>query len=265
MHIDVHEGNGPPVLLVHGIMAGRALWNANLDALKTVASPVVVELYGHGRSSTPTDPERYRWSSYIEEFDKIRISLGADRWFVVGQSLGAALTMRYVLAHPNRVFGHVITNSVSAVSDRPPAPSELEAGVRHLEARGHDALADHSLNPARSRRIVADVRQALVDDQTLLNPVGIAMAMRHTVRDVSSRSHVANNRVPTLVVAGVREPAFHEPSEYLARQMPGVTVQRIDTAGHSPNAETPEQFNQIVTEFLSKCLAPVDEQDSDDR
>jgi 2-succinyl-6-hydroxy-2,4-cyclohexadiene-1-carboxylate synthase len=256
MHVEYHEGNGPPVLLVHGIMAGRALWNANLDALKTVSSPVVVELYGHGRSSTPTNPERYHWASYVDEFEKIRIGLGADRWFVVGQSLGAALTMRYVFAHPSRVFGHVITNSVSAVSDRPPAPSELEAGARHLEARGHDALADHSLNPARSRRIVADVREALVADQRLLNPRGIAMAMRHTVRDVSSRDSVSTNRVPTLIVAGAREVAFHEPSEYLARQMPGATVQRIDSAGHSPNAETPEEFNRMVTEFLSDCLRP---------
>lgn len=252
LHVDIHDGNGPPVLLVHGIMGGRALWNANLDALKAIASPVVVELYGHGRSPVPINTRTYQWASYVDVFDQIRADLGAERWFVIGQSLGAALTLRYVLSHPDRIVGHVITNSVSALSKRVATTAELEIGARQLDEGGRDALMVHPLNPARSRRIVPIVREALVADQGLLDPNGIAMAMRHTVADVSSRAHVSKNQVPTLIVAGTREVAFEEPCAFAEANMPFVRIHRIADAGHSPNAETPEVFNEVVTMFFAR-------------
>ena len=253
LHFDVHQGDGPPVLLVHGIMAGRALWNANLTALRRVSTPVVVELHGHGRSTTPTDMRAYQWQWYSEEFERIRSDVGVDRWFVGGQSLGAALTLRYVIAYPERVIGHVMTNSVSALSSRVASGPELAEAAQQLEVGGRAALNGHRLNPARSRRIVPAVRDGLVEDQVLLDPHGIAMAMRHTVDGISSRANVGENHVPTLVVSGTREAAFEEPCAFAETQMPLVRVARVD-AGHSPNAETPHEFNRVVTDFFTELL-----------
>ncbi len=76
LHVDVHDGDGPPVVLVHGIMAGRGLWAANLDALRRVATPVVVELYGHGRSGVPDDDTAFTPAAYVAELERIRERLG---------------------------------------------------------------------------------------------------------------------------------------------------------------------------------------------
>ena len=89
LHYDVHEGSGEPMLLVHGIMGGRGLWSANIEALRKMCSPIVVELYGHGRSPAPDELDRYRADAYVEEFERIRTELGVDRWWLTGQSLGA--------------------------------------------------------------------------------------------------------------------------------------------------------------------------------
>src|SRR3954453_2438210 len=96
-YVEVHDGDGPPALLVHGMLSSRAQWLLNLDALRSVCTPVVLELWGHGRSPTPEDPGAYAPEAYGETFDAIRRDLGVDRWFLIGQSLGAALTMRYAL------------------------------------------------------------------------------------------------------------------------------------------------------------------------
>ena len=90
----------------------------NLEALSTVATPVVAELWGHGRSPAPEEPAAYHAASYVAEFERIRADVGAERWFVCGLSLGAALTIRYALDHPDRVLGEVFTNSTSALADR---------------------------------------------------------------------------------------------------------------------------------------------------
>src|SRR3954451_12113914 len=78
LHVEVHEGDGPPALLVHGILSSRAQWLLNIEALQRVCTPVVAELWGHGRSPVPDDPVLFAPDAYVELFDGIRASLGVD-------------------------------------------------------------------------------------------------------------------------------------------------------------------------------------------
>jgi pimeloyl-ACP methyl ester carboxylesterase len=253
LHVDVHLGGGPAILMVHGFLAGRALWRANLEALRVVATPVVVELYGHGRSPSPLDPSAYHPDAYVAAFEEIRRELGVDRWFVLGHSLGAALTLRYVLDHPERVIAHVFTNSASALA----GPEWREAMVTNADGEA-DRIVKHGLahlerssaNPARSRRIVPAVREALAADMPLLQPRGVSGTIRHTAPASTVRERIGDNIRPTLLVAGRKELVFAEPCHYVQAAMPQLTVMRVD-AGHSPNAEAPDTFNAAAVLFIT--------------
>ena len=85
------------------MLSSRVQWTRNLPALTPSYRCVVIELWGHGRSPTPRDPALYSPASYAAQFEAIRAEVGADRWYVVGQSLGAALTLGYVLERPQSV------------------------------------------------------------------------------------------------------------------------------------------------------------------
>ena len=54
-YYEVHPGEGPYALFVHGFLSSRAQWLPNLNQLSTVCRPVVVELFGHGRSTSPAE------------------------------------------------------------------------------------------------------------------------------------------------------------------------------------------------------------------
>jgi 2-succinyl-6-hydroxy-2,4-cyclohexadiene-1-carboxylate synthase len=145
MHVDVlgdvyGDGSRPHLLLVHGFLSSRAQWRPNLAALAEVSTPVTVELLGHGRSASPADPAQYAVAAYVRRFEALRRELGAERWFVCGQSFGAGLTIRYALEHPGRITGQVFTNSMSGLS--PPArggPAQREAAATALENGGRNA------------------------------------------------------------------------------------------------------------------------------
>lgn len=81
LHAVVHDGDGPHAVLLHGLLGSRSYWLDNLDALQAVCRPVVVELWGHGRSPAPADPARYEPDAYADELERLRIGLGAERWF----------------------------------------------------------------------------------------------------------------------------------------------------------------------------------------
>jgi 2-succinyl-6-hydroxy-2,4-cyclohexadiene-1-carboxylate synthase len=117
LYVEVLQGNGPYLLLVHGFLSCRAYWMLNLEALSKVSRPVVVELLGHGRSPTPDSAEPYRPESYIRAFEKIRKRLGITQWLLCGQSMGAGLTLRYALDNPEHIMAHVFTNTNSGLRE----------------------------------------------------------------------------------------------------------------------------------------------------
>jgi pimeloyl-ACP methyl ester carboxylesterase len=257
LHVEVHPGDGPYLLLVHGMLASRAQWLRNLDALAHIARPVVVELFGHGRSPSPADPAAYRPEAYVRAFERVRVALGAERWFVCGQSLGAALTLRYALDHPERVLAQVFTNSNSALADAAwssSVRSAMETTARALEADGRAALEAFPVHPRRAKRLPADVQSALVADAALADPRGIALSGLHTVPDSSVRERVRETRVPTLLVVGEREQRFADQRRYAEATIPKLEVVAAD-AGHAVNAEAWSEFNAAVTAFLARAAA----------
>ena len=254
LHYDVHTGDGEPMLFVHGILGGRALWTENIEALRRVCTPVVVELFGHGRSPSPTDLVRYTPDAYVAEFEAIRTELDVDRWWMAGQSLGAALTLRYCFEHPDKVLGHVFTNSASGLADAAWAAdlaARADGDARRMEQAGRAGLRDLKINPARSHRIVAGVRDALTADEALLDPNGIANGIRATATAAGVRERIRENTVPSVLVCGTRERGFEESRNHAEANMPKLRVEAFD-AGHSPNAEMPDAFNRVVSAFVTQ-------------
>lgn len=254
LHYEVHGTAGPFTLLVHGFLSSRAQWLPNLSSLSDFCRPVVVELLGHGRSPTPDDPALYTPQHYVEEFERVRLALGCERWLLCGQSLGAALTLRYALDHPERVIAHVFTNSNSALAEddwtervRP----AMEAQARGLQAEGRRLLDQHPFNPARARRLPREAQEALTADYALHTLQGIAYTGLYTVPDSSARGRVGQNAVPTLLVVGEREERFRAHRDFAERTMPRLEVVGLN-AGHAVNLEAPEGFNAAVATFFAR-------------
>ena len=179
-HWELCGGDGPYLLLIHGFLASRAQWRPNLDALRRVCRPVLLELYGHGRSPAPSTGSCYQTASYAAAIEAIRGQLGVEDWFVCGYSLGAAVSLRYALTFPNRVRGHVFTNSASAFAE----PSQVDSwrsnarqSADAIRRGGRDAMERLAVHPRRARRLPPDVHKALLADaaragawQTWLGP-----------------------------------------------------------------------------------------------
>src|SRR5574341_223790 len=259
LYYEVHGERGPFLLLVHGMLSSRAQWILNVEALSGFCRPVVVELFGHGRSPTPAHSEMYSPQQYMEEFEAVRRALGAERWLVCGQSLGAALTLRYSLDYPDRVIAQAFTNSNSALADtewRDRVLPLMTAQARHLRQVGRKALEGHPLNPGRSKRLPRMAQAALMADYGLHRPEGIALTGLCTVPDSSVRDRAAAISVPTLLLAGERETGFAEARTFAERTIPGIEVVRLD-AGHAVNVEAADAFNEAVTAFFAVHSGPA--------
>lgn len=256
LSVVVHDGHGPPLLLVHGMLASRAQWLLNLPALSTVTTPVSVELWGHHQSPSPSDPEAYKPTNYSRIFETVRERLGVERWFVGGCSLGGALTMRYSLDHPDRVIGQFLTNSSSAFADEDTARNwqrGSEASYERVLQGGMTAVNRIPVHPRHATRLPENVKQALLQDGESHNVKGIASTMRWTSPFASVRQRIAQSSVPTMLICGSYEKRFRPLREYAVANMPDLVVHDL-AAGHAVNMEAADGFNKHVTAFVREHL-----------
>lgn len=226
----------------------------NIDALSKIARPVVVELLGHGRSPAPASPEPYRPGGYVEAFESIRKRLGASRWLICGQSLGAGIVLRYALEHPEHIMAQVFTNSTSALQERiliADARKATEAFAEKLLEEGREGLERLPIHPIHAVQLPDEVRSALVRDSLSISPLGAVNTILYTLPEVSVRPMIAKNIVPALLVCGKKEKRFEPYREYARTHMPLLDIVDVE-AGHAVNIEAAQPFNEAVTAFLGK-------------
>ncbi len=254
LHFEAHEGNGPPLLLLHGFLMSRAQWRANLAELATVCRPIVAELWGHGSSPAPEDPAVYHPDAYVVQFETIRRRLGIERWFVCGYSLGAGLTIRYALTHPHRIAGHIFTNSTSGFADAAQVDtwrSGSADAAQKIVAGGIEAIERMPVHPRHAKRLPADLYDALMAEAARLNPGGIAKTLRHTNPNATIRGRVHENTQPALLICGRQETRFAPHREFARAHMPKLSI--VDLAvGHGVNMEDPAGFDRAVAEFVRR-------------
>lgn len=257
-HLDwdvIDGGNGPYLFMVHGMLSSRHQWDPNLAAIKSLVTPVVFDLWGHGQSPTPGTEEPYMVDYLVDEFERVRTELNTDQILLCGQSFGAGLTLRYSIAHPERVLGQIFTNSLSALTPanelRPPEERALRAQIMREE--GAAALRKLPFHPRRALRLPTELRKFLVEMADSVNPEAVARISEISSGQLSVKQDLHNIACPTLLVNGVFEKRFQPLREMAEQVIPDCQVVDID-AGHAVNLEQPEAFNAATTQFLQKVL-----------
>ncbi|MEM7189993.1 MAG: alpha/beta fold hydrolase, partial [Pseudomonadota bacterium] len=236
------------LVLLHGFLSSRAQWAANLGRLSEFCRPVTVELLGHGRSASPSDPAAYSPTAYVDSLEQIRAEIGADRWFLCGQSFGAGLTLRYALTHPERVIGQAFTNSVSGL-----APPVIDAERRDAMLkllRSDQPLTELRYHPIHGKRLHPVAKAAMIEDADLLNRRGLEMSTRHTIPHLSVRDRVGETAVPTLLINGTWEKAFQPVAAFATEAIRGLQVVELE-GGHSINAEAVDGFDAAIGAFIT--------------
>lgn len=101
----VTSGGGRPVVLLHGAgpgTDGAGTWPRTMQSLAGIARVVVPDLVGFGATERPAGLA-YSMSVWLDHLSAFVDAIGVESAAFVGTSFGAALALRFALAHPPRV------------------------------------------------------------------------------------------------------------------------------------------------------------------
>jgi len=236
------DPNMPAVLLIHGFMSSNRQWDLNVERLSAQHHLVMVELWGHGSSPRPTDPTAFELANYLAEFEALRAEIGIDKWWVIGQSLGGALALRYAHAHPDRINGVVFTNSRSTFA-------LARADGRTVEELTVDGdLRRLPYHPIHAKRFPEDLKQRMVEAADAMTPETLQRTVANRA-SVSSRDDFGELTVPVLLVNGRWEKKFQPVIDLAEEALPSMKVVHLE-GGHSINIEDAPGFDAAVLDFL---------------
>jgi pimeloyl-ACP methyl ester carboxylesterase len=261
----VEAGEGPVLLLIHGIAGTCENWREVVEPLARRHTVIAPDFPGHGASEAGSGD--YSIGALASGLRDLLLSLGHERATLVGHSLGGGVAMQLayqypemierlvllssgglgpevspvlraaalpgadlfisVTAGPGRRVGSVFGRGLAAIGLRP------NADVTEV-ARGYAALQD------------ADRRAAFLD--TLRAVVGIG-GQRVAAGD---RLYLAE-AVPVLIVWGARDsiiPVRH--GEDAHRAIPGSRLEVFEDVGHMPQLEAPGRLIAVLERFLGE-------------
>jgi pimeloyl-ACP methyl ester carboxylesterase len=271
-----YGGLGSPIVFIHGLgSSGYIEWRFNLEHFSRTHRVFAPDLPGYGKSDKPASA-RYGIPYFARTIDRYLESRRIREATIVGTSMGGRIALEVALEYPSRVSRLVIVNSLGLGRPRiqPYYPMMLVPRVGETLLRG----VKHGLHWAPSpviRRFAArfigargDLEKTMSDEylddlREMYAAKGYQGAYLATVRSIASpRSYpgaldvtrrLDRIQAPVMIIWGANDPLFPVAQAKRAHGLlPGSKLALIEGAGHTPQAEKPEEFNRHLAAFLKR-------------
>lgn len=236
----IEEGQGRPLLLLHGLFGALSNWQAFLKHF-SAQYRVLIPLLPITKNAGNVQPTVQGIAEYVHAFCHHK---QLEKVTLLGNSLGGHVALMYALAHPQQVQAMLLTGSSGL----------FEAGMgQGMPRRGDyqylkDRVAFTFYDPAMASQQLVDEVYAIVNNRSAaIRIVNIArnaqrMNLREQIRRIGTRTCLVwglNDNITPPYVAH----EFH-------RLLPNANLHFIDQCGHAAMMERPEAFNAVVANFL---------------
>lgn len=235
----VEEGNGEPIILLHGLFGALSNWTSVLKYFKkkfTVVIPLM-PIY----TASLVEPSIEGLTNFIRDFINFK---KYEKVHLIGNSLGGHIALFYTLNYPQKTSKMILTGSSGL----------FEAGMGQSFPRrsSRDFIKERVeytfYSPKTSSdELVNEVFDIVNDNNKAIRIIKIARSaqrqnLAHRLKEI---------QVPTLLIWGLNDnitpvPVAHE----FHRNIQNSQLAFIDQCGHAAMMEQPERFNALTEKFL---------------
>jgi pimeloyl-ACP methyl ester carboxylesterase len=237
----IEEGQGQPLLLLHGLMGALSNWEE-----------VIREFSPHYRVIIPVLPIYElpllttgvrALSKFIHKFIKFKQLSNA---VMIGNSLGGHVGLVYVLAHPGYVKALVLTGSSGLYENSFGGSFPRRESIDFVREKVRYTFYDPIVG---TEEMVQEIFETINDRHKVLRILAMAKsAIRHNMKN-----DLRKITMPVLLVWG-RDDKITPPDVALEfnELLPNAELQWVDKCGHAPMMERPHEFNAHLKRFLDK-------------
>lgn len=244
---DYGPPGAPALALVHGLGAGAEQFNADALYFAEHGYRVIVpDLRGHGQSEKPSSGD-YSIPRMAQDLVEIFADAGTGPIHYVGNSLGGILAL-HLIGQQSSLFRSLTTFGTATTLNLPGwtatfIPWSYRIIGRKLLSR---LSARGTTRTQQGRQVVEALLKAFDPD--------VGKAIGSIVAKYDLTAHALNMDKPYLIIRGADDKAVNRTLDPKLSQLganPNITVSRMKGAGHCANLDQPEQFRNIVQNFIA--------------
>lgn len=237
----VEEGEGPVLLLLHGLFGALSNFQDVLNYFTKKYKVVIplMPIYKMPLLKANVDG----LSAFVHKFIEYK---GYRDINVMGNSLGGHISLIYTLDHPEHVRSLTLTGSSGLYENAMGGSYPKRNDYNFIKGRVEYTFYD----PANAtKELVDEVYQTINDRGRAVRIISTAKsAIRHNLR-----KEIEKIKVPTCLIWGKNDTITPpEVAEEFHRLIPNTELHLIDSCGHAPMMERPDEFNRLFEKFLDK-------------
>ena len=258
----VVAGQGPPVVLIHGLGSSSATWQRTIEPLADRHTVYALDMPGHGDSEKPDI--QYSLAAGVDYLDAFLDAMDVPRAALVGNSMGGLLSLGFALERPARVARLALVDAAGLgrelalllrLASLPVVGELMRRGSVFGYARALMREASYEggvtwsvlANALRGARIAPEASRAE------LNTLRHGANFRGVRPDYILLDRLPELAMPLLIVWGAQDKVLPVAHAYAAaRRKPSAQTVVLDGCGHWPQLEQAEEFNRILRAFLAE-------------
>lgn len=234
------DGDGAPLVFIHGAGGSRLLWGSQLGSLANAYRVVAVDLPGHGRSDSPG---RTTIGAYAGVVATVLGHLGSAA-VLVGHSMGGGVAVQLALDWPELVAGLALLGTGARLRVAPALLAGLQANfggcVQAIARMAFAAATAPAVRARGERALLATGAASLLGDFQACDAFDV-------------RNRLGEIHAPCLVLCGEEDRMTPlRSAEALAGGIPDARLEVIPSAGHMAMLEQPERVGRSILDFVSR-------------
>lgn len=251
------EGQGKPLLLIHGFPVDHIMWQGQLTDLADMFRLIAPDLPGFGES--PPTLGTATMEQMADHLAQLLDALGIqERVIVCGLSMGGYIAFEFLRRHKERLAGLILCDTRAQADSKEARQNRHQTADRVLQ-EGTEFLAQQMLPRLcceQTFRQHPEIIEALQKMIAKASREGVAAASRGMAARSDATELLAKIDLPTLVLVGqfdVISPP--EEMEKMAQAIPGARFVIIPEAGHMAPLENAPAVNEAIRQWYQEKVA----------
>lgn len=245
------NGEGHPLIIIHGLFGSADNWRSMAKYFSRFYRVISVDLRNHGRSPHSASQD---FASMAADIEQLCGDLGLHKVHVLGHSLGGKVAMQFAAEQPAWMDKLVVVD----ISPRryfsehtPLMDAMLALDLENLDSRSavDAALADKVTDKSVRQFLLMNLQAGDEGLYWRINLPALKANYQHLMAPVCENMTVSANSL--FVYGSLSEYVTEEDRALIMQQFPQAQFQAIEKAGHWVHAERPQQFKQLVEDFLN--------------
>jgi len=231
----------PTLMFIHGSGGSSALWENQVDALKTQVNTIAIDLPGHGKSSGPGLDRVEDYCAAVVDFIE---TAGIPTPVPCGLSIGGAIVLQLVLEHRRRFKAAILVNTGARLRVMPSLFEIIREDYKGYLNSITAFAASGKTDPVKLATFMAESAkcpsEVTYGDFTACDRFNVMEKLSSITTPVLILTAEDDNLTP---------PKY---GLYIKEQIKNSSIINIKEAGHLSPLEQPEVFNIAVTDYLKQ-------------